>query len=441
MSVGGVTPPPVQLEMPWIFEIRAAPGQVGADLLGRLLEGEAGRPGQHGEDVVVVAGRHPVHPALHQLHARVAAGFFVGGGRRHEHQVAVGLGRGLLRELRRVLLGEPVHHLRGVVGLLHGLEQALGRGGVGVLRHVLRAGALHGLHVGGVVGVRRRRGRVVHVVEAVTAVRRDLVCGLGLRRRDVEVDHGGLLHGVGVGRLEVVGRPEPPIVVVPGAGAEDVGGAAGSGGRDLGRHGGDTAGADRLRAAVVEARGAADHGEVRRAGLLGVGVVGARVVAVVEGLDLDLAAADAAGAVHVGGPGLGGLLRALRQPRSDAADTGDVADRDGGGRHAGRGGAAVAAGRGQVPVGAAGAGRRGGRTGGGATRRGCAPRRRRRARVPRGRHAAGRTAGAARGGGRGHRGRGVACRRAGGLRVGGAPRAARGRDGALGQRGVVAAQP
>ncbi len=67
----------------------------------------------------------------------------------------------------------------------------------------------------------------------------------------------------------------------------------------------------------------------------GVGVIGTRVVAVVEGLHLDLAAADAAGAVDVGGPGLGGLLRALGQPGRHAADAGDVADRDRGGRHPG----------------------------------------------------------------------------------------------------------
>ena len=310
------------------------PGQVGADLLGRLLEGQAGRPGQDGEDVLVVAGRHPVHPALHELEARVDAGLLVGGGGRHQHEVAVGLGRGLLGELGRVLLGEPVDHLRRVVGLLHGLEEPLGRGGVGVLGHVLRAGALHGLHVGGVVGVRRRRRRVVRRSGSRRRVGGDLVRRLGLGGRDVEVDHGRLRHGVGVGRLEVVGRTERPVVGVAGAGPEDVGRVAGRRRRDLGGHGRDAAGADGLRAAVVEARGVAHHGEVAGAGLLRVGVVRPRVVAVVEGLHLDLAAADAAGAVDVGGPGLGGLLRALGQAGRHAADAGDVADRDGGRRDA-----------------------------------------------------------------------------------------------------------
>ncbi len=143
------------------------------------------------------------------------------------------------------------------------------------------------------------------------------------------------------------------------------------------------------------------------AGLLRVGVVRARVVAVVEGLHLDLAAADATGAVDVGGPGLGGLLRALRQSRCHAADAGDVADVDGGGGDARGGGAAVAPRRGQVAVGAAGAGRRG-RRGGGCRGRSATAGGGRRCRVSgcpgrgsgSGRRPAGQSGGRARGGGR-----------------------------------------
>jgi hypothetical protein len=75
------------------------PGQVGSHRLGRLLEGQAGRPGQDGEDVLVVAGSHPVQPAQDELHARIARRILVGVGGRHQHQVAVGLGLGLLGEL------------------------------------------------------------------------------------------------------------------------------------------------------------------------------------------------------------------------------------------------------------------------------------------------------------------------------------------------------
>ena len=86
------------------------------------------------------------------------------------------------------------------------------------------------------------------------------------------------------------------------------------------------------------------------------------------------------GAVDVGGPGLGGLLGALGQAGRDAADAGDVADGDRGGRDAGGGGAAVAAGRRLVAVGAArararaaGRGRRlAGRRAAGADGAGCA---------------------------------------------------------------------
>src|ERR1700733_12377748 len=72
-------------------------------------------------------------------------------------------------------------------------------------------------------------------------------------------------------------------------------------------------------------------------------------------------AACPAGAVHVGGPRLGGLLRALRQPGRDAADAGDVADGNGARRHARRGGATVTARRCLVAVGAARAAAGGGR--------------------------------------------------------------------------------
>ena len=352
MFTGGVTPPPVQLVMPWIFEIGRGTGEIGPDLLGRLLEGQAGRPGQDGEDVLVpLAGPgHPVQPALHELHAGVAARLLVGGGGRHQDEVAVGLGRGLLGELGRVLLGEPVDHLGAVVRLLHGLEQALGRVGVGVLGHVLHAGALHRLHVGGVVGVGRRGRRVVHVVEAVTRVGRHLVGRLGLGSRHVEVDHGGLPDRIRVRRLQVVRRTRAPSSRRCPGWRRNVGRAAGCGGRDLGGHVGDAAAPRRLGAAVVEARGVADHGEVAGAGLLRVGVVGARVAAVVEGLDLDLPAADAARRVDVGRPRLRRLLGALGEARRHAADAGDVPDVDGRRRHPRRRGAPVAARRRLVPV-------------------------------------------------------------------------------------------
>ena len=56
MLTGGVIPPPFQLVIFWSWAISAGRVRFGPDGLGRLLEGEAGRPGQDAEDVVVAPG-------------------------------------------------------------------------------------------------------------------------------------------------------------------------------------------------------------------------------------------------------------------------------------------------------------------------------------------------------------------------------------------------